>query len=82
MTFKNAKTPAAVIYVGPSLGHGRLQFAQVFINGFPPGVQALLNQYPWFGTLFVAVPDFAAACKRTRVKGDLLNIYYNKAKEV
>lgn len=82
MTSKNSKAQASVIYVGPSLGHGRLQFAQVFIHGFPPGIKELISQYPWFGQLFVCLKDFASACKRTQVKGDLLNIYYQKAKEV
>lgn len=76
------KTPGLLIYVGPTLSHGRLQHAQGFIDGFPAGVQELVDQHSWFRRLFVCPADFMAAKKQTQTKGSLLNIYYQRAKEV
>ena len=76
------KSPGLLIYIGPTLSHGRLQHAQSFIDGFPAGVQELVDQNPWFRRLFVPAASFTEAKKQTPVKGSLLNIYYNRAKEV
>lgn len=80
-TFKK-KAPGLLIYVGPTLSHGRLQHAQGFIDGFPVGVQELVDQHSWFRRLFVCPADFAEAKKQTQTKGSLLYIYFNRAKEV
>ncbi|WP_270441218.1 hypothetical protein [Acidaminococcus provencensis] len=76
------KTSGLLIYVGPTLSHGRLQHAQGFINGFPVGVQELVDQHSWFRRLFVCPAAFTEAKKQTQIKGSLLYIYYNRAKEV
>lgn len=82
MTISKKKAPGLLIYVGPTLSHGRLQHAQGFIDGFPVGVQELVDQHSWFRRLFVCPADFVEAKKQTQTKGSLLNIYYHRAKEV
>ena len=82
MTISKKQAPGLLIYVGPTLSHGRLQHAQGFIDGFPAGVQELVDQHSWFRRLFVCPADFTEAKKQTQTKGSLLNIYYQRAKEV
>lgn len=71
-----------LIYVGPSLSHGRLPFATVFADGFPAYAQVVIDENPWFENLFVPVNEMSAAIASTKQKGSFLNILYNKAKEV
>lgn len=70
------------IYVGPNLTEGRMSFARVLINGYPPDVQAIINKNPWFARLFVSIDHFSTAVKLTGKKGTPLNTYYNRARSL
>lgn len=78
---KNTKTIEQRIYVGPTLSEGRLTFSTVFLGGFPPNVQYIVDEHPWFAQLFVPIADTNKAIASTKEKGSLLNILFNKAKK-
>lgn len=88
MTTRKQKQLTATIaaehmaYVGPSLSEGRLSFATVYIGGYPPHILALIEKEPWFKQLFVPVSKMNEAIQKTKEPGELMNILYNKAKEV
>lgn len=71
-----------VAYVGPSLSEGRLSFATVYIGGYPQHILALIEKEPWFKQLFVPVSKMNESIEKTKEPGELMNILYNKAKEV
>lgn len=79
---KSTKTIKQLIYVGPTLSEGRLSFSTVYLDGFPPHIMGLIEQYPWFKQLFVPVSEMNMAIASSKEKGSYLNILYNKAKEV
>lgn len=87
MTTRKQKQRTATIaaehmaYVGPSLSEGRLSFATVYIGDIPTTF-SLDRKEPWFKQLFVPVSKMNEAIQKTKEPGELMNILYNKAKEV
>ena len=76
------KTISKLIYVGPSLSQGRLFHGQIFMNGLPANVQAIILAHPWFRSLLVPVSSYVESCKQVGKKGTPLHLYATKAKEV
>nr|DAM69350.1 MAG TPA: hypothetical protein [Caudoviricetes sp.] len=70
-------------YVGPSLSEGRLSFATVYIGGYPPHIFSFDRKRTMVQTAFRAgSPKMNEAIQKTKEPGELMNILYNKAKEV
>lgn len=78
---KSTKSIEQRIYIGPTLSEGRLAFSTVILGGFPPNVQFIVDEHPWFAQLFVPIADTNRAIASTKEKGSYLNILYNKAKK-
>ena len=71
-----------LVYVGPSLSKGRLSHGTVFLNGFTPPVQELVDKHPWLKQLMVPPDEIEKAKASMKQKGSLLNILCEKTKEV
>lgn len=70
------------IYIGPSLSRGRLNHAQVFINGFPPHIRELMDRYPCLAKLMAPAAETATALRLIKQSGTPLHKYAAMAKNL
>ncbi len=70
---RKSKTQVPMVYVGPDLPGGVLKRYTVFREGYPPHIQELRDKSPSLCGLFVCLSELAAARRRVRVQGDLMN---------
>lgn len=75
-------TAQQLIYIGPTLGGGRLPENKVFIGGKPMFLKDLFEKYPDLDTLFVPVSDLTTSKVQLSQEGTPLNLAYQVMKGV
>lgn len=61
------------IYVGPTISKFGLIRNQVFLNGLPGHIKALLEEYPAASQLIVPLEELSTALKDVQTKGTHLH---------
>lgn len=80
-TVKSAKTKVGpLIYVGPTLGKGRLTQYALFRGGLPVTLDDLKDKYPQLTDLIVPVSDLSHTLKRIATPGTFEQVAYESIK--
>lgn len=79
-TVKPTAKQGPLIYVGPTLGRGRLTQYTVFREGLPVTLDDLKDKYPMITDLIVPVADLSYTQKRIATPGTFEQVAYESIK--